>query len=444
MMTSSIQKVGIIGTGEIGWRMGKLLRAAGHEVIGYDIRRNALQRPIDSGFIVVDSIADLCRRADIVLTCVTDGAALRDVISGPLGIAANLAAGKPYIDTTSAEPWITQELAPLLKQKGIPFLDAPVSGGVPAAEAGRMNFMVGGDAALLERCRPILERLGPVITHVGVIGMGHTIKAINMLALAASMLSTAELVAIGIDAGLSLDHLVERLEAGAGASYSTRVHFPRFVVPGNYASGFSFDLMLKDLSIGIGLAERRGIPLFLERTTYEIYQLGANTGLAGKDNTRIIERILSTARAGRRVDGPSDLTRCIEILAAACNTLIAAESICLGVATGLSAKTIIEVISQSSGDSRALSHGIAEYLNNAGGSATTFAEIRQAAISTVAKTTSAIVPTPLVGKMAEINIAAIRRFGENADGRMVIDVIAEWTKQGDALTMMWESAVDYS
>jgi len=444
MMTSSIPKVGIIGTGEIGWRMGKLLLAAGHDVIGYDIRSDALQRPIDSGFIVVDSIADLCRRADIVLTCVTDGAALRDVISGPLGIAANLAAGKPYIDTTSAEPWITQELAPLLKQKGIPFLDAPVSGGVPAAEAGRMNFMVGGDAALLERCRPMLERLGPVITHVGVIGMGHTIKAINMLSLAASMLSTAELVAIGIDAGLSLDYLLKRLEAGAGASYSTRVHFPRFVAPGNYTSGFSFDLMLKDLSIGIGLAERCGIPLFMERATYEIYQLGANAGLTGKDNTRIIERILSKARAGRRVDGQSDLMRRIEILAAACNTLIAAESICLGVATGLSAKTIIEVISQSSGDTRAFSHGIAAYPKNAGGIATTLAEIRQAAGSTIAQVPRENIQTPLVEKMVEINSAAIRRFGENADGRMVLDLIAERTKQGDALTMMQESAVDYS
>ena len=272
-MKSSMHTVGIIGTGEIGWRMGKLLLAAGHDVIGYDNRPEALQRPRDSGFFVADSIADLCRRADVVLSCVTDGAALHAIVSGPLGIAANLEAGKPYIDTTSAEPWITQELAPLLNRNGIPFLDAPVSGGVPAADAGRMNFMVGGDAALLDRCRSVLEPLGPVITHVGAIGMGHAIKAVNMLALAASMLSTAELFAIGIDAGLSLDHLIEKLEASEGASYSTRVHFPRFIAPGNYASGFSFDLMLKDLSIGIGLADRHANSSFYG--TYDIRYLSA-------------------------------------------------------------------------------------------------------------------------------------------------------------------------
>ena len=193
--------IGIIGTGEVGWRMGKLLLKAGHKVIGYDIRPKALNRPRESGFILANSIAELCQRADIVLSCVTDGAALRNIVVGAAGLAANLPPGKPYIDTTSAEPWITTELAPLLKKCGIPFLDAPVSGGVMAAEAGRLNFMVGGDAEVLDACSAILKVLGPVVTHVGAVGTGHTIKAINMLALAASMLSTSELLAVGVAAG---------------------------------------------------------------------------------------------------------------------------------------------------------------------------------------------------------------------------------------------------
>ena len=108
--------IGIIGTGEVGWRMGKLLLKAGHKVIWYDIRPKALNRPRESGFILANSIAELCQRADIVLSCVTDGAALRNIVVGAAGLAANLPPGKPYIDTTSAEPWITTELAPLLKK----------------------------------------------------------------------------------------------------------------------------------------------------------------------------------------------------------------------------------------------------------------------------------------------------------------------------------------
>jgi 3-hydroxyisobutyrate dehydrogenase-like beta-hydroxyacid dehydrogenase len=439
MMIRAMQTVGIIGTGELGWRMGKLLLAAGHEVVGYDIRSEALERPKESGFTLAEDIADLCRRADFVLSCVTDGDALRAVVTGASGVAANLAAGKPLIDTTSAEPWITKgEVAPLLDQKGIPFLDAPVSGGIPAAETGRLNFMVGGDPALLNRCRPVLRQLGRIITHVGPIGSGHAIKAVNMLALAASMLSTAELIAIGVDAGLPIDDLVRRLDSSAGSSFSTRVHFPRFIVPRNYASGFSFDLMLKDLSIGIGLADRVGVPLFLERTTYEVY-LAAATDLAGKDNTRIVERILSKARGLQKIDGKSDFFSKIEVLAAACNTLIGAETICLGVAAGLSAKTIIEVISESSGDSKALSHGLSAYLNNAG-RAPALTQVLASAAPVVARALDAKIPTPLLSQMAEIHAAAIDRFGDNADSRMIIDLIAEWTKQGDALSMMWDSA----
>jgi 3-hydroxyisobutyrate dehydrogenase-like beta-hydroxyacid dehydrogenase len=436
--------IGIIGTGEIGWRMGKLLIAAGCQVIGYDIRPEALERPKQSGFIIANSVADLCKRADLVLSCVTDGTALRALVAGPSGLAANLAPGKPYIDTTSAEPWITiNELDPLLKQKGIPFLDAPVSGGVPAAEAGRLNFMVGGDIALFNRCRTTLGLLGPVVTHVGGIGTGHTIKAINMLALAASMLSTSELLAIGIAAGHSLSELVERLEESEGASYSTRVHFPRFIAPGNYASGFTFDLMLKDLSIGIGLADRCGISLYLEKTTFEIYRAAADAGLNGKDNTRIVEHILAPALNKHPADAQPELMSRIGILAAACNTLIAAETICLGVAAGLSVKSVIKVISESSGDTRALSHGIADYLRNVG-MAASLSAVHTAAVPTIAYANKAVIPVPLLTQMDTIYAATMDRFGDNSDSRMVLDLLAERTKQGDALKMMWETASGYS
>jgi 3-hydroxyisobutyrate dehydrogenase len=432
--------IGIIGTGEIGWRMGKLLLAAGHSVIAYDIRSEALERPKQSGFTIANSIAELCQRADLVLSCVTDGAALRTVVTGPSGVAANLAAGKPYIDTTSAEPWITtQELVPLLERNRIPFLDAPVSGGVPAADAGRLNFMVGGDVALLDKCRAILSVLGPVITHVGATGSGHTIKAINMLALAASMLSTAEVLAIGLTAGRSLNQLIELLEATDGASYSTRVHFPRFIATGNYASGFSFDLMLKDLSIGDGLADRCGISLYLEKTTFEIYLNAASAGLIGKDNTRIIEPIIAQA-FHKHVDStlPGVLDH-LGTLAAACNTLIAAETICLGVAAGLSAKTVIGVISESSGDSHALSHGIADYLRNVG-TAASLATVHAAAASILDYAVNIGLKTPLLIHMDELCRATMNRFGGNADSRMLMDLVAERTKQGNALTMMWETA----
>ena len=193
--------VGIIGTGEIGSRMGRLLVSKGHQVIAFDIRREAQKLASEAGACIADSMADLTDRSDVVITCLTDGNALENVVAGDGGLLSTLANGKTLIDTTSSEPWITKSLAPKLVAAGIHFLDAPVSGGVPAADAGTMNFMVGGDGALLDRWRPLLLRMGSIITHVGVIGSGHTVKAVNMLALASSMLATAEVLANGCNAG---------------------------------------------------------------------------------------------------------------------------------------------------------------------------------------------------------------------------------------------------
>src|SRR5512142_1313754 len=102
MATGQARIIGIIGTGEIGWRMGKLLRAAGYDVIGYDVRSEALQQARNSGFMLAGSIGELCRHADLVITCVTDGAALRRVVTGADGLAGNMRSGTPLIDTTSA------------------------------------------------------------------------------------------------------------------------------------------------------------------------------------------------------------------------------------------------------------------------------------------------------------------------------------------------------
>lgn len=288
--------VGIVGTGEMGWRMGRRLLAAGHRVLGYDLRDAALNQAAAAGLEICGSLAELARQSDCVISCVTDGAALRAVVAGEQGLAATLRPGCPLIDMTSAEPWITQELAPLLSARGIPFLDAPVSGGVPAAEEGRLNFMVGGDAELLQRCRPLLEVLGPTFAHMGGSGAGHAMKAINMLAMAGSLLATAECLAVGQACGLAPETLLEVFNQSSGGSFVSRVHFPRYIVSGTYRSGFTFDLMHKDLGIARGLAQRLGAQLFVGTQAVRLYEAAAATGLAGQDNTRVVSLIYDPAR----------------------------------------------------------------------------------------------------------------------------------------------------
>lgn len=281
--------VGIVGTGAMGWRMGRLLLAAGHSVIGYDSAADALEQARSVGIEAAPDVAALAGRAEVVITCVTDGAALEDVIAGPGGLLETLAPGKTVIDTTSAEPWISRELGAKLAERGIDFLDAPVSGGVPAADAGRMNFMVGGEAEVLDRWRHLLGHLGPVVHHVGPVSAGHTVKAINMLAMAGTMLATAEVLAAGQEVGVPPAAFVDVLNASSGGSWVSRVHFPRFILPGTYDSGFTFDLMFKDLGIGIELARRLGVTLFMGSRVWELYQAAARSGLEGQDNTHIVD-----------------------------------------------------------------------------------------------------------------------------------------------------------
>ncbi|MGH7783959.1 MAG: NAD-binding protein, partial [Candidatus Binatia bacterium] len=310
--------------------------------------------------------------------------------------------------------------------------------GVPAAEAGRMNFMVGGDTDVLANCRETLKILGPVVTHVGAIGSGHTIKAINMLALAASMLSAAELAAFGVYCGHELENIVDTMERSEGASYSTRIHFPRFIIPGNYASGFSFNLMFKDLSIGTALADRREVPLFLEKTTFDLY-CAAETSLRGEDNTRIVERIL-TRTFNKKTSETKSVMAHIPLLARACNIIIGAETICLGTAAGLPAEKIINVISESSGDSYAISHDIATYLRNAG-RAPSLSSVAEAAKAVASSVPDGQMKLPLISQTADLCNEAIAKFGDAADCRSLVDLIVQKTKQSSASPMKREIAI---
>ena len=406
--------------------MGALLVRAGYTVIGYDLEPEALQRASRDGIRPASGVPELCQQAGTVITCVTDGAALRNVVTGTGGIEGNLPPGTPVIDTTSAEPWISRPVAERLALRGIPFLDAPVSGGVPAAEAGRMNFMVGGEPEILDQVRPLLSVLGPTITHVGPVGSGHTVKAVNMLALASSMLATAELVALGKASGIEANDVISALEAGEGASYATRLHYPRFILTENFASGFSFDLMLKDLSIGIGLADRLGVPLFLMRSTFELYRAASHCGLPGQDNTRITQFRFDTGRPTR-----TDRAIAVEALdrtAVGFNAAIGAEALCLGVAAGLPATTIVDVLSASSGDSFALSGCIAGWV--AGGDADAsppLGDLIAAHREALGAAISASLSLPLLFQSFSMMCAARDNAFQDGHIGAIIRLVSRWT-----------------
>lgn len=291
-----------------------------------------------------------------------------------------------------------------------------------------MNFMVGGDPGVLDRWRPLLACLGPVVTHVGPVGSGHAIKAINMLALAGSMLATAEVLDAGCRCGLAPSSTVEAFEAGRGGSYSTRVHFPRFVLPGTFDSGFSFDLMYKDLSIATALAARYEFDPWMGARAYEIYRVAKRSGLAGEDNTRIVEMRPSPRPPRAPVAGWQRLLDELDGLAEAANAAIAAETLLLGVRAGLAPATVVDVVTASSGTSTVLETDMRHnVLAGTFDSGATIGELRIRAARALARAVVDGVPMILGASAVALLTLAEAAFGAEADRTRFVQLLAQRT-----------------
>jgi 3-hydroxyisobutyrate dehydrogenase len=191
------------------------------------------------------------------------------------------------IDMGSSEPQRTRRLAARAGELGIELLDAPVSGGVPAAVAGTLTIMVGGPAAVLDRQRPMLELLGARIVHVGDHGAGHAVKALNNLMSAAHLLATSEAMHAAAAFGLDLKVVLDVVNTSSGRSGSTENKWPNFVLPGTFDSGFSLDLMVKDMRIALGVAEVGGVTTPLSRRAIELWEHAAAILPPGADHTEI-------------------------------------------------------------------------------------------------------------------------------------------------------------
>lgn len=150
-------------------------------------------------------------------------------------------------------------------------IDAPVSGGVVGAEAGTLSLMVGGEEKIFEDCRPILSVLGKNLFYLGGIGSGHAVKAINNFLSPTTMAATSEAIILALKLGLSPSRVIEVLQVSTGRSYSTDFKFPKFVLPRTFNSGFTIDLMYKDIDTVTRMAKEYKIPLFLANMVQQLF-----------------------------------------------------------------------------------------------------------------------------------------------------------------------------
>ena len=273
--TNGYKKVGIIGLGNMGNAMAQTLIREGFSVVGTDLGDAPKAAAKSIGVEVVESIAELCLETKDIILSLPMSKHVVSVIKGDSGANKGIIDfAQPntlIIDTSTSEPEITKQLAKFLIANGHQMLDCPVSGGPTGAASGTMVIVAGGEVKALDRAAPWLNALSSKVVHLGESGNGHTAKLINNLLCAAHLVTTSEAIALGEKAGLDPKALIEGLNAGSGRSAISEINFPRWILDGSFDSGFSMQLMRKDVRLAKQLIADMELQLTMSEAAAQIW-----------------------------------------------------------------------------------------------------------------------------------------------------------------------------
>jgi 3-hydroxyisobutyrate dehydrogenase-like beta-hydroxyacid dehydrogenase len=281
------QRIAVVGLGQMGGRIARRLLHQGRPIGVFDVNRELATSFAALGAAPYDTLSGLGAEHDVVLTVLPNADIVKRVVLDEDGLAVGLARGSLLIDMTSSAPAVTREIAGILSQRGIRMLDAPVSGGVQKAEQGALTIMVGGEAAVLEDARDVLQDVGANIFHVGGIGAGHTAKAVNNLITATTLAITSEAMALGVKMGVNAQALLDVINAGSGRSAASEIKFPQQILSRKFARGFSIALMCKDVGIAVDMAHNVDAPAQIATAVLELWKRGVEQGLGDMDHSAI-------------------------------------------------------------------------------------------------------------------------------------------------------------
>ena len=261
-------RVAVVGLGTMGAPMARHLLEAGHEVTVHNRTRERELPLAGLGAARAASPREAAAAAEAVLTCVSDTPDLLAVVEGEDGVAAGLARGGLVVDCSTVSPAETAAVAARLAERGIGFVDAPVSGGSEGAERGTLTVFAGGAEADVERARPILDAFSGRVTHLGPPGAGQVAKAVNQVMIAGTYASVGEGIALARAAGLPPEALVQALAAGAASSWVLDNRSANMIAD-SYPLGFKVGLHRKDLGIALDEAARHGLALAVAQLVAE-------------------------------------------------------------------------------------------------------------------------------------------------------------------------------
>lgn len=282
----AITRVGFIGLGIMGAPMAANLIKAGFEVTVWNRSPSRTEPLVKAGAKRAESPAAVAEACEVTLSCVTNSGDVEEVAIGPEGVIHGAGAGSVYIDCSTISPETARQVAEQLARKDVAMLDAPVSGGDIGAQAGTLAIMVGGEAAVFERCRPVLDALGKTVVHVGPSGAGQVVKLCNQIAGGLNLLAAAEAIQLARRSNVDPAKMLEVVSAGAAGSWMLSNLAPK-AISGDYAPGFMVDLMQKDLRLVLDAANETHTPLPGTALVSQLFQSIQAEG-RGTDGTQAI------------------------------------------------------------------------------------------------------------------------------------------------------------
>jgi len=290
-----VDRVGFVGLGTMGAAMARNVASAGFPLTVWNRTRDRAKALSDVGATDAKNPADVARASDIVVTCVSDTPDVEAVLFGEGGVAESARRGQLVIDCSTISPSATRDFAARLEPLGVALVDAPVSGGSEGAKNATLTIFVGGDTAQVERAKPVLAAMGKTITHVGPVGAGQAVKAVNQVILAGAYLGVAEGIVLAMKAGLDVEQVVAALSGGAAQSWVLANRAGRMIA-NDYPLGFKVALHRKDLGIALELARETGSVLPVAALCEQL-----EAGLIGRGHAD--EDLSAVARSIRELSG---------------------------------------------------------------------------------------------------------------------------------------------
>ena len=285
----NLVRIGFIGIGAMGKPMALNLLKAGHDLYVFDVVAAAVADMVAQGAKECRSPKELAQEAEVIITMLPNSKIVEATLTGENGLLAGGSAGQVIIDMSSVAAGSTRQMAKLASAKGIGYVDAPVSGGVVGATAGTLTIMVGGELENVKRIEPVLQCMGRKIHHVGGVGAGDAMKAVNNLLLGANMAAVAEALVLGVKSGLDPQMMLEIIKGSSGNSYALEAKTANFILKNQFAAGFAIDLQYKDLELATETAKSLSIPLPMATLAQQIFEMARAKGYGREDISAVIK-----------------------------------------------------------------------------------------------------------------------------------------------------------